>query len=151
MCAVLFQSIMKNIVSKYCDKFTKKYLTFDKLITLSKRERTFHFNGQWGILEVNEKIEYRYYNGGNGNVEHIISSCEKSDCDNVIFIPFENSFILFVYDKKHGFLRTEYQSSVITEYSEKAKFLNDNGIKVKRKVMSLNKNMLLEFNLVDAF
>jgi len=145
--------INKEIVKEFCEEFKGRYLTVKKYKTLSKDSRRFHFNNHWNILHNDEEYLYHsYLNGGNGKIEHNFSKISFKDLDNVLFVKWENVFILFKHYK--GRLEPIYLSSELSTFSniqDKHKFYHKHGINVIRNVLNLDMNCLLAYDKYNAF
>lgn len=134
--------INNALVSSYVSRFSGRYLTVKKLKTLSQRQRQIHFNNHWNILLIdNDMICLSYLNGGNGNIEKTLSSIPLYELNEIVFIPWEDNFVLFKY--YNGQLKVKYTSltlRMLENITSEHRFFAENGFKIKRKVLNLSNN-----------
>jgi len=146
--------VNKQLIGEFIEKFGGNYLTLNAYKKLSERDRMFHLFGHWNQLhDDGMHIIHSYRNGGTGELGEKYARVKISEIDKTIFIPHENSFILFKYTNRRGLIGEYFGTSLsaLATVTAKHKFLNDNGIKITKKLMTFGKNGQLNFVDVDVF
>lgn len=146
--------ITKELIEEYCEEFKMRYLTVKKYLSLSERDKHFHLFGHWNTLHNDEKYLYHsYLNGCTGEIEENYSKIDFSDLGKVLFVRWENIFILFKHHPKTGLKPVYLDPKVRTlqKPNKKHEFYYKNGITVVKEVLNLDMTTSRAYNYYNAF
>jgi hypothetical protein len=141
------------LVSEFVEKFKARYLTVSGYKKLTPKQRNFHLLGHWNLLhDDGEFLYHSYLNGATGETEKVISKIRLDELDKFLFIPYNETFILFITGSRYGLTPKLVSNRLSRHCAIRAEhiWLHEKGIQLQRKVMSFAPNMLIDFIYIDA-